>query len=70
MLNLVAAGFGIAVVPRQMTSITSDGLIYRPLADPDAEARSALVLPLQATVLARRFADLMVQAPGTKDGVL
>lgn len=71
MLNLVAAGFGIAVVPLRMTSITSDSLVYRPLTDQDAEARSALVLPMPATVLARRFADLMVQAFGTKgDGAL
>jgi len=59
MLNLVAAGLGIAVIPQRMTGMMQEGLAYRPLADEDAVARSALVLPLQATALAQRFAAIM-----------
>ena len=59
MLNLVSAGFGIAVIPQRMTMMMSDGLVYRPLDDEDSRARSALVLPLQPTNLARRFAAIL-----------
>lgn len=59
MLNLVAAGLGIAVIPQRMTTMMPDGLIYRPLSDEDSLARSALVLPLQPTILAQRFAAKM-----------
>jgi len=59
MLNLVSAGFGIAVIPQRMTMMMSDGLVYRPLDDEDSKARSALVLPLQPTNLARRFAAIL-----------
>lgn len=61
MLNLVAAGHGIAVIPERMTTIATAGLVYRPLVDADAEARSALALPLEPSVLARRFAEIMGQ---------
>jgi len=61
MLNLVVAGLGIAVVPQRMTTMALDGLVYLPLSDEDARARSALALPLQASPLARRFAEIMVQ---------
>lgn len=60
MLNLVAAGLGIAVVPRRMTSIDSHELSFRPLRDEGAEAHSALALPRRPTPLARRFADIML----------
>lgn len=60
MLNLVAAGFGVAVVPQSMTSIVAEGLTYRRLSDQDAKALSALVLPLRPTSLAERFADILV----------
>lgn len=59
LLDLVAAGLGVAVVPERMTSITAEGLTYRRLADEGAQALSALVLPLQATALAARFADIL-----------
>jgi DNA-binding transcriptional LysR family regulator len=59
MLNLVAAGLGIAVIPQRMMSLLSTGLVYRPLIDADARAQSALVVPLQATPLARRFVAIM-----------
>ncbi len=70
MLDLVAAGLGIAVVPQRMSEIAGDGLVYRPLVDADAQARSAMVLPLRASPLARRFADIMGQKkdPATRAG--
>ena len=61
MLNLVAAGLGVAIVPQRMTSITADGLTYRLLSDETAQALSALVLPLHTTPLAARFAEIMTQ---------
>ncbi|HXE38882.1 MAG TPA: LysR family transcriptional regulator [Azonexus sp.] len=64
MLNLVAAGHGIAVIPERMTTIETAGLVYRPLVDEDAQARSALALPLEPSVLARRFAEIMGQEQG------
>ncbi len=57
MLDLVAAGFGIAVVPDGMTAIRPPGVRYVALADEDARARRALVMPGRATVLARTFAE-------------
>lgn len=62
MLNLVAAGHGIAVIPQRMTGMASDGLVYRTLGDDDAEACSALALPLEPSALARRFAAIMQRA--------
>jgi DNA-binding transcriptional LysR family regulator len=62
MLNLVAAGLGIAVIPERMTTQPLDGVVYRPLRDPEAVALCALVLPVQPTPLAQAFADLMTQA--------
>lgn len=59
MLNLVAAGLGIAVVPERMTTVEARGLHYLPLQDDDAQAHSALVLPLQPGPLARRFAEIV-----------
>lgn len=61
MLNLVAGGFGVAVVPQRMTSIAVDDIIYRQLSGEDAQALSALVLPLDPTSLAQRFADILTQ---------
>lgn len=61
MLNLVAAGFGIAVVPQSMASVVAEGLTYLRLRDEEARASSALILPLRPTSLASRFADIMVR---------
>lgn len=62
MLNLVMAGFGVAIVPQSMASIVAEGVIYRRLRDEDAKAMSALVLPLRPTSLAERFAGLMAKS--------
>lgn len=59
LLNLVAAGYGVAVVPERMTTLDVPGVRYRPLADGDANAASALVLPLAPTPLAQSFAAIM-----------
>ncbi len=59
MLDLVAAGFGIAIVPQRMTGISRPGLNFRPLADTDAHAGLAIILPPQPTALAARFAEAL-----------
>ncbi|MCB4361348.1 LysR substrate-binding domain-containing protein [Quatrionicoccus australiensis] len=64
MLDLVAAGLGIAVIPAGMTSFAPTGITFRPLADADAEAHSALLLPLQASPLAERFVGVVREMRG------
>ena len=59
MLNLVAAGFGIAVVPAAMASLATPGVHFVPLADADALARAALLLPPRPSALAAAFADAL-----------
>lgn len=58
-LELVAAGHGITVVPERMKSLAAHGVVWRALSDADARAGSALLLPLEPTPLARRFAELV-----------
>lgn len=58
MLNLVAAGFGIAVVPEKMTMIGGDDVIYRALSDADAVSSTALITPLKCSPLAQKFVDI------------
>ncbi|NMG66115.1 LysR family transcriptional regulator [Azoarcus indigens] len=60
MLDLVAAGYGIAVVPERMTTLHPKGIRYLPLRDREARGLSALVLPQQATPLAQAFADIVL----------
>lgn len=64
MLDLVAAGFGVAVVPGAMTKLGGSAVVYKPLADEDASAEWAVALPPAPTPLARRFADLFLQQAG------
>ena len=64
MLDLVAAGFGIAIVPQRMTGLVRPGLHFRPLDDTDAHAGLAIILPPQPTALASRFAEAL-RADGT-----
>ena len=59
MLDLVAAGFGIAIVPQRMTGLLRPGLHFRQLDDADAHAGLAIILPAQPTVLATRFAEVL-----------
>lgn len=59
LLNLVAAGLGIAVIPERMKSLDIAGITYLSLSDLDAKAHSALVLPLRPTPLAQAFANLV-----------
>lgn len=58
MLALVAAGFGIAIVPEGMRDLGRSGVVFRPLDDADAVAASAMALPASSAPLARRFADI------------
>lgn len=64
MLTLVGAGFGIAIVPAGLCALAPPGVVCRPLADADALARSALLLPAAPGPLAARFAALAVHHLG------
>ena len=55
MLNLVAAGHGVAIVPERMASLGIDGVVFVPISDEDARPVCALVLPVAPTVLADAF---------------
>ena len=55
MLNLVAAGRGVAIVPARMASVGIDGVVFVPISDEDAKSVCALVLPAEPTVLAQAF---------------
>jgi len=68
MLDLVAAGLGIAVIPAGMTPSAPAGIVFRPLADADAEAHSALLLPLQASPLAELFVGVVREMWGEAGG--
>lgn len=59
MLNLVAAGCGIALVPERMTALGGRGITYVPLRDADAQSACALVLPLEPRLLARKLAEIL-----------
>ncbi|MBS0370641.1 MAG: LysR family transcriptional regulator [Proteobacteria bacterium] len=59
MLNLVAAGRGIAIVPERMTTLGNQGVVFVRLSDEDARSTCALVLPIQPTLLGQTFADLL-----------
>lgn len=58
MLTLVAAAFGIAVVPECMTITGVTGVTFRALADDDAVTTAALALPLECSALAQRFVSI------------
>lgn len=63
MLNLVAAGYGVAIVPEGMTSLVPQGVTYVPLRDADGQGASALVLPQTPTPLAQKFAAMVMNPP-------
>ncbi|HET7776135.1 MAG TPA: LysR substrate-binding domain-containing protein [Azospira sp.] len=62
MLQLVAAGFGVAVVPAAMAALATPGVSFRPLADADARTQVALLLPRAPSPLARAFAAALAAA--------
>lgn len=62
MLDLVAAGFGVAVIPEGMCATPGSGRVYRPLKalkDEEAVAERAMVLPHRPTPLAQGFARIV-----------
>lgn len=63
MLDLVAAGLGIAVIPEGLAQQARAGTVCLPLADADAFAESALVLPLRPSPLAQRLAAIALGQP-------
>ena len=62
MLDLVAAGLGIAVIPHAMTQLPTGDVVFRPLKDADAVSTVALVMPQKPSPLAARFQELLVAA--------
>lgn len=58
MLHLVAAGYGVAVVPSGMAGLLPAGTGQVPLTDADATSEAAVLLPQAPSPLARRFAGL------------
>lgn len=66
MLDLVAAGLGIAIVPAALAEMAASSCIRCPLNDPDALAERAVVLPAAATPLAMRFVECLVSEVGAK----
>lgn len=62
MLALVGAGFGLAVIPACMRGMAPVGVCTRPLADGDAMAEAAILLPAEPSPLARRFSDVCQEA--------
>lgn len=61
MLSLVAANKGVAIVPERMTTLGSQGIVYVPLSDKDAQSTCALVVPLKPRLLVKTFADILIQ---------
>ncbi|UVE68962.1 hypothetical protein L2Y90_19560 [Burkholderia pyrrocinia] len=59
MLNLVAAGRGVAIVPERMASLGIDGIVFVPISDDDAKSVCTLVSPFETTVLADAFARVV-----------
>lgn len=61
-LQLVAAGFGLALIPDAMTPLLPAGAVLRPLAGPQGTptAQAALVLPPAPSPLAEAFAEALV----------
>lgn len=59
MLTLVAAGFGVAVIPACMRDMLPPGAVLRELAGPAAVAEAAIFLPPEASPLALRFAGML-----------
>nr|WP_156521504.1 hypothetical protein [Burkholderia sp. MSMB1589WGS] len=62
MLNLVAAGYGVAIVPERVTTLGLSDVSFVPLSDEGAKSRCALLLSVEPTILAQTFADLFVRA--------
>jgi DNA-binding transcriptional LysR family regulator len=68
MLTLVAAGFGIAIVPEGMQALARPDIVLRPLADPDAITASAMILPRSPSPLAAAFAAIARAHLGSAGG--
>ncbi|KML62110.1 LysR family transcriptional regulator [Burkholderia cepacia] len=66
MLNLVAAGRGIAIVPKRMASLGVDGVAFVRLSDDDAQSVCTLVLPVEPTALAEVFVRVVMA--GRREG--
>ncbi|MGN8187013.1 LysR family transcriptional regulator [Burkholderia sp. 22088] len=67
MLNLVAAGQGVAIVPERMASLGIDGVVFVPISDDDAKSACALVLPVEPTALADAFVRVIAAGSARDD---
>lgn len=67
MLTLIAAGFGIAILPEGMCKLAQSGIVFLPLDDPDAFSASAMILPRSPSPLAEAFAALASAHLGDAD---
>ncbi len=61
-IGLVAAGLGVSVLPASYQRIRIDGVVYRPLLDPEAVSSVWLVQRKdQKSPMARAFVELLTQ---------
>ena len=65
MVDLVAAGLGVAVLPEPLAQRAPSSCTAHPLSDPAACATVALLSPLSPTPLASRITDILRGLPST-----
>ncbi|WJV55605.1 LysR family transcriptional regulator [Prodigiosinella aquatilis] len=64
-INLVAAGFGVAVIPESLKSIHSDGVTYHGLSQPLTTALGLIYREQEKSAVIRNFVRMMSQAGGS-----
>jgi DNA-binding transcriptional LysR family regulator len=67
LLGLVAAGFGITVLPRSLGALHLDDLVYRPLEEPSFISRLWLVHRADCSPSCRRFLALACDGQASRD---
>lgn len=64
-INLVAAGFGVAVIPESLKSIHSDGVTYHGISQPLTTALGLIYREQEKSAVIRNFVRMMSQASGS-----
>ncbi|WP_315707635.1 LysR family transcriptional regulator [Brenneria uluponensis] len=64
-INLVAAGFGVAVIPESLKSIHSDGVTYHGISQPLTTALGLIYREQEKSAVIRNFVRMMSQAGGS-----